>query len=125
MVVRDQDKGFALAMKFVEQVEYLRAGCRIEVARRFIGEDDKRIVDEGTGDGDALLLPAGKFKWFVFEPVAEPDPAGELLGEITALGFGAALIIKGDLDVLDDRELLDEMVGLEDESQPCAADGGE
>ena len=31
---------------------------RIQVAGRLIRHDDGRVVDQGTGDGHALLLPA-------------------------------------------------------------------
>ena len=36
----------------------LDAGLRVEIPGRFVREQDRRIVDEGTGDGDALALTA-------------------------------------------------------------------
>ena len=35
----------------------------IEVAGRLVGQQQARIVDQGAGDGDALLLPAGQLGW--------------------------------------------------------------
>jgi hypothetical protein len=43
-------------MQAVEQGHDLGAGLRVEVAGRFIGQDDGRIIDQGAGDGDALPL---------------------------------------------------------------------
>ena len=36
------------------------AGARVEVAGRLVGEDDLGARDQGAGDGDPLLLPAGE-----------------------------------------------------------------
>jgi hypothetical protein len=35
-------------------------GSRIEIAGRLVGEKQARPVDQRSGDGDALLLAAGK-----------------------------------------------------------------
>ena len=52
-------------------------GDGIEVARRFVGEDVARIVDQAAGDGGALLLAAGELRRAMVEAVAEPDEFGE------------------------------------------------
>ncbi len=49
--------------ELAEELEDHLAGVRVEVAGRFVGEDDLGIVDQRAGDGDALLLAAGKLAW--------------------------------------------------------------
>ena len=43
-----------------EQADHVRAGLRVEVSGRLVGEDHARLDDERTGDRDALLLTAGE-----------------------------------------------------------------
>jgi hypothetical protein len=42
-----------------EEVDYGATGVRVEVAGWFIGEQDTRLVREGTRDRNALLFTAG------------------------------------------------------------------
>ena len=46
---------------------------RVQVARRFVRDDELRISHKGTGDGDALFLAAGELAWQVFRAIAEAD----------------------------------------------------
>ena len=60
-VVRGHDDGGAGAVDAIEQFHDADARVRVKVARRLIGDEDIRPVDEGPGDRDALLLTAGQF----------------------------------------------------------------
>ena len=61
VVVGGGDDGdAALFAELVEELDDLLAGVEVEVAGRLVGEDDGGVVGEGAGDGDALLLSAGK-----------------------------------------------------------------
>ena len=72
--VCDQDDGQPLlAVELLEHVEDLDAGARVEVAGRLVGEEEGGVVDEGAGDGDALLLAAGELGRLVFEPIGQAD----------------------------------------------------
>jgi hypothetical protein len=42
----------------LEHPHDLDAGLRVEIPGRFVREQDRRIVDERPGDGDALALTA-------------------------------------------------------------------
>ena len=125
IAVGDEDDGFAVGVELVEEVEDFEAGLGIEVAGGFVGEDEERVVDEGAGDGDALLLAAGELLGAVVEAMAEADELREGDAVFVAVGEIAALVKERDVDVLDDRELVDEVVGLEDEAERAAAEGGE
>ena len=55
----------------VEELEHLEPGLEVEIAGRFVGEDERRIGGEGARDGDPLLLAAR-------EPVGKlPAAVGE------------------------------------------------
>ena len=70
VVVRHKDDGQAIVLvEFLEHCEDFLAGARIEVSGRFIGEQQWRMIHEGAGDGDALLLAAGKLRWLVVDPL--------------------------------------------------------
>src|SRR6478672_11039417 len=58
LVCDEDDRDVFLAVEFAKHQQDLVAGVRIEVARRLVGEQKWWIVDEGPGDGDALLLAA-------------------------------------------------------------------
>ena len=58
--VGDDDRGDALqAIEALKDRHDLDTRARIERARRFIRENDLRIVHQSARDGDALLLAAG------------------------------------------------------------------
>jgi hypothetical protein len=58
-VVRHHHDGLAvLAVERLQQVEDLVAGLAVEVARRLVAEQQRRVGDDGARDADALLLAA-------------------------------------------------------------------
>src|SRR4051795_4477193 len=59
-LVGDQDHGVARPMELVEEQHDLLGRGRIEVAGGLVGEQDRRLVDQGAGDGHALALAAGQ-----------------------------------------------------------------
>jgi len=57
--------------------DLLRCGA-VEVAGRFVGEDDARFVGERPGDGNPLLLTAGQARRKVRRTVRQADAGEEL-----------------------------------------------
>jgi DNA-binding CsgD family transcriptional regulator len=74
VAVGDDDDRRSVGVQFPEQVENVGAGHRVEVAGGFVGEDDRRPADEGAGDGDPLLFPAGELLCLVVRSVDQADP---------------------------------------------------
>ena len=64
-VVRDEYDGLAALLELVEGFHDERPGCRVQVSRGLVGQDDGRIVDEGARDGDALHLSTREFRYAV------------------------------------------------------------
>src|SRR4051794_1957395 len=56
--VRDLDDRRPAFVELLEQLHDLLALARMQVARRLVREDDLRVGDDGSRDGDELLLAA-------------------------------------------------------------------
>lgn len=72
-VVGDHQDRFALIDQPFEEGEHLLRRFRVEVAGWLIGKNDRRVVGEGAGNGDALLLPAGYGGWQFMRLVSHTD----------------------------------------------------
>src|ERR1700683_4184321 len=68
MLVCDQHDGISLAVQPVKKCHDLVSGCRVQVARRFVRQNDGRPIHQRASDGDALPLAAGKLIRFVRHP---------------------------------------------------------
>ena len=56
---RRDDRDAEFRLQVAEQGDDLLACVQVQIARRFVRQNDGRLVHEGAGDGDALLLAAG------------------------------------------------------------------
>jgi len=56
----EDDGGFLLAGEPSDEFDDGGAGGGVEVARRFIGEENGGLMNEGAGEGGALKLAAGE-----------------------------------------------------------------
>ena len=111
----------AFAAKVEKKVKDLGADGGIEVARRFIGQNDFRIVHQRAGNGDPLLLASGQFKGTVRKTVAEANGIQQGTRTIALGPPGCAKGVGGQKDVFDAVHLGHEVVGLEDESNVAGA----
>ncbi len=124
-IVRDEDDGVAFAREILEQRHDLGSALAVERAGRFVGEDHFSPVHQRSGNGDALLLAAGKLARAVGEAVAKPKRGQERLGAGTPLGLAEAGIDRRNLDVLFRRCRRQEIVALKDEAERFAPEPGE
>ena len=128
-VVGDHDYGLAVvAVEFFDDVHDLAAGFDVEVAGRFVGEEDAGVVHEGAGDGDALAFAAGELAGAVLEAVGEAELFEKVYGAgVKGLVVGAeaeptVFDHGGEEGVFEDVELWEEVVELEDESEMLIAE---
>jgi len=97
------------------------ATLAVEIAGRLVGEQDQRVGDDGAGDGDALLLAAGKLGRGMRFPAVEPDPGQRgARGGMAGGGFLAA-IEQRQFDIFLGRGAGQQVETLEDETQTMAA----
>jgi hypothetical protein len=114
LVVGDDDEGFSsFGDEGEEQLHDVAAGGGVEVAGGFIGEEQAWVIDEGAGDGDALLFSAAQFMGQVVEAGAEADFFQQAGGAIT----GAATADEGgQCDIFQGGQFWQEEVALKDVS---------
>ncbi len=129
-IVRDHDDGLAvLAVERLEQVEDLVAGLAIEIARRLVAQQQRRIGDDGARDADALLLAARQLPRIVFGAVREADDLQRDRDALAALGLRQLRQEQRQLDVALGGQHRQQVVELKDEAdvlraparQPAAA----
>jgi len=124
--VSDHDDGHAeLGSEFAEKGEDGFAGGGVEITGGFVGEKNLRTIDEGSGDGDALLFAAGEFGGAMAEAVREANPLkgfADAGGAFGAIDFGEA---EREFDVFFEGHTREEIEGLEDHADGVAAVAGE
>ena len=120
--VGDHDDGDALfAVERHQQFHDLVAALAVEVAGRFVGEQQQRIGDDGAGDRHALLLAAGKFGRRVPRAFGQADPLQRGARRRMALGDRFAAVEQRQLDVFQCRRPCQQVEALEDEAQAAPA----
>src|SRR5205823_1461181 len=97
----DQDRR-SPRVDMVEQLHDSQRGIRIKVAGRFVGEQKGRIVDQGAGNGDTLLLAAGKLMRERVRAVSHPDHLQDLRHTLAYLPASPADNPQRERDVLID-----------------------
>src|SRR5689334_21925344 len=116
-IVRDHDdRLLVLLVQALEQLQDLLARFAIEVAGRFVRQQQRRIAHERARDGDALLLAARELTREVPEPVAEADELQRRRRALLALGAAHLDEQQRQLDVLQRGEHGNQVVELEDET---------
>ncbi len=126
LVVGDDDKGLAILVAEVEEelVELLLV-LRVERARWLVSEDDARVVDEGTGNGDALFLATRELVGLVAGTIGEAHEAEQLLCALLGSLLRGACDVGRYHDVLQSREFGQQLVELEDEADVAIAEVGQ
>src|SRR5262249_15191245 len=115
---------------FVEPLQNfhdLVAGCGVEVSGGLVGKNDIGIVDKRPRDGHSLLLAARELRRTVIEAGGPAHPGWHLDLSLLWLPayFARSLVGERELNVLEYRVLLDQVVGLKDETEVAAADLGQ
>lgn len=119
----DEDEGGLLfEVQAEDEVDHGLCGGAIEVAGRFVAEEDLGAIDEGAGEGHALLFAAGKLDRIMVAPLPQPDPLQERAGFTFAAAIAAQL--ERHEHVLERGERGDELEILENETDVLIAHAG-
>ncbi len=97
-------------------------GHRIEVAGRFVGQDERRVADQRSGHGHSLLLTTGELPGTMFDSLGQSHPVQRLEGTALAGGTIHTCVDEWELDVAPRGERGQEVELLEDETDPPVAD---
>ncbi len=74
-----EDGELELGAQLVEQVEHFETDRDVEHRNRLVGQQDARLGSKGSGDGDALALPARELMGVFGEELLgrrQADPLG-------------------------------------------------
>ena len=116
IVRHHHDRLAVLAVERLEQVEDLVAGLAIEIARRLVAEQQRRIGDDRARDADALLLAAGELPRIVIHRAREADDAQRHLHALAAVCLRQLRQQQRQLDVARGGQHRQQVVELEDEA---------
>src|SRR5262249_43074442 len=95
----------------------------VEVPRRLVGEEELGPPDEGPRDGDELLLAAGELRRveiLLRDDVEAVERVGDQAGALRALDV---LVGEREVEVLGDRQIVQQVVALEDEPDVALVKG--
>jgi hypothetical protein len=101
--VRDDDEGGALGVQLAQQGEDARAGGRVEVAGRLVGEDHRRPAHHGAGDGHPLALPTGQLLCPVMRPTVSTH-IGRIFAKLELRDRVQAVILGYECGLVPSRE---------------------
>ena len=107
-------------MKLVKDHHDLGAGVRVEISRRFVGQEKFGVIDDGTGDGNTLAFTTGEFSGNVMSATGQSDHLQSFEGEISGANtFG---VEHGDFDVFDGAGSGQQVERLKDETDGAISD---
>lgn len=123
-VMGDHNDGVAFGVDAAEFFHDDVGGARVEIAGGLVGKDDFGFGDERAGDGDALLLAAGKLMWHIVLALLEMEAREGIGGLDETVSFGGARVDEGEGDIFDDGESGDEIEVLENKADLGGAEVG-
>src|SRR6267142_1719787 len=97
-IVGDHHDG--LAEIFVQATEHFQNNFRIfgvQVACGLVGEENFRFIDDGAGDGHALLLAAGHFRRFVSEAAVQAKHFGDYIETVRIKAVAVNILSDSDV----------------------------
>src|SRR5262252_2348630 len=107
-----------LAARLAQERHHVAGILIVEIAGRFIGENECRIVGERSCNCNALLLTATELRGPMLAPLSQSYIVQEFKCESAV---EAALRDHGHKYVLDRRQLLEQVVRLEDDTDLLVA----
>ena len=111
-------------MKVAQKVHDRFAIAGIQVSRRFVGQQDQRLAYYRPRHRHPLLLAARKLARQVLSPMGHPHFFQCFVYALFAFGRSHASISQGELDILIDRQIPDQVKALEDKSNAAVAVAG-
>ena len=120
----ENDGGFFFSGELGDEIDDHGAGGGVEIAGGFVGEKDRGLVDEGTGEGGSLELSTGKLVGAMVGAVGELDGFKEIVGSVPSRGVHTSGEEEWEENVFLDRKGGEEVEELENEADSEAAERG-
>ena len=75
VVCSDQCGAAFVSNQCQELAQHAVGSGLVEIAGRLVGEDQRRPIGQRAGNGNALLLSAGKLGWAMIKPLRQAELA--------------------------------------------------
>src|SRR5581483_4044187 len=122
-VVRDDDDGrIQSTVKIANESEDVFTGARVEIARRLVGEEYRRVDRQRPGDRDTLALAARQLVGQMIDAMSQLHEIEELTGARLDLPPRPPAQVQRESDVFETGERRQQVEELEDEADLVAAD---
>ena len=121
----DDESLAQLATKVKEEAVQFLLILRIEAARRLVGKDDLRTVDQSTGYGYTLLLATRKFRGLMGSTGGKSQIIEHLHCTATGIGHACTVDERRHHNILHGSKLGQELVELKHEAHVLVAEGRE
>ena len=108
-----EENRLPIGMKLLKDVEDHRFVLGVQVAGWLIGQDQFRLIDQGSGDGDPLLLAAGELGRPMVKAITQAH-ADQRLGRFRFVSH--AVEVLGQHHVFQSRKIEDQVKLLEDDA---------
>src|SRR5918994_7305412 len=118
----DLDDGGACVVEPFEKLHDLLPLRRVQVSRRLVGEDDRRVGDDGASDAHELLLTAGELRRIEILLPDHVEAIEDVGHHALTVGFLHVPVRERKLDVLVDRQVIEQVVALKDEADVALLD---
>ena len=116
----DHQRDAKRAVDVLEQLQDAHGRGRVQRARSLVAQHDLGVVRQRAGDGDALLLAAGKLAGIAVGKVPQAHQLQELAGARLALGAFLTAQLQREGDVRQHGALLEQAEVLEDHADLAA-----
>ncbi len=103
-------------VELLEQLHDLLALVGVQIARRLVRQDERGLGDHGARDADELLLAAGELAGIEILLAHDAEAVERVADQALALGRLDVAVGERQVEVLVDREVVDQVVALEDEA---------
>ena len=123
-VVRHHADGCAAGVQLLQQIHHRFAVARIKVPGRLVREQDGRLARERARHGDALLLTTGELARQMFGAMRHADAFERAVRKGLAFARGHPAIGQRQLDILENRQVADEIETLKNETDFAISDAG-
>ena len=121
----ENDGGFFFSGELGDEIDDHGAGGGVEIAGGFVGEKDRGLVDEGTGEGSSLELSTGELVGAMVGAVGELDGFKEIVRTVTGRGVHTSGEEEGEENVFLNRKGGEKVKELKNEADFKASEGGQ
>src|SRR6202040_209930 len=111
-------------VQFLEQIHYRFTVAGVEISGRFVREQDRRLTSESARDSHALLLTTRELARQMFCPMRHSYAVERLRDQSFSITRAHSAISQRQFDVLENRQVADQIEALENETDLAVPDPG-